>query len=105
MVRKLLFPISSSKQNSDMTPIISWKSPSDNIIVPANSFFDFEIDISIPGYEAMGVIGRQMNAPNCYTLKESISGGTNLNITIMNTTASSIYIKPAFLIIYYKNRI
>lgn len=91
--------------NSDMTPIISWKSPSDNIIVPANSFFDFEIDISIPGYEAMGVIGRQMNAPNCYTLKESISGGTNLNITIMNTTASSIYIKPAFLIIYYKNRI
>lgn len=87
------------------TPIISWKSPSDNIIVPANSFFDFEIDISIPGYEAMGVIGRQMNAPNCYTLKESISRGTNLNITIMNTTASSIYIKPAFLIIYYKNRI
>lgn len=94
-----------NKLNSDMTPIISWKSPSDNIIVPANSFFDFEIDISIPGYEAMGVIGRQMNAPNCYTLKESISGGTNLNITIMNTTASSIYIKPAFLIIYYKNRI
>lgn len=91
--------------NGNMTPIISWKSPSDNIIVPANSFFDFEIDISIPGYEAMGVIGRQMNAPNCYTLKESISGGTNLNITIMNTTASSIYIKPAFLIIYYKNRI
>ena len=81
-----------TKQYGNMIPIISWKSPTNNITVPANSFFDVEIDVSIPGYEAMGVIGRQMNASNCYTLKESISGGTNLNLTIMNTTASIVSI-------------
>lgn len=90
--------------NGNIIPIISWKSPTNNITVPANSFSDVEIDVSMPGYEAMGVVGRQMNAPNCYTLKESISGGTNLSLTIMNATASDISINPAFLIIYYKNR-